>query len=230
VADAVRAEPATRLPVDGFPEPQDTWRLIEVLPERPGRTRRVSAPMVGRDLERELLLRLFERVVVERSCHLVSVLGPGGVGKSRLVDEFVEGLGSRAAVLRAQCPQLGDSVTVWPLVEIVRQAADISSDDSPKVARERIAHLLQDEERRELVTERVAQTLGVGAATELPEDTLWAVHRLLQARARRRPLVVVIDDLQWADSILLDAVEQLIDLSQDPPVLLVCVAHPVELL
>jgi class 3 adenylate cyclase/tetratricopeptide (TPR) repeat protein len=229
VADAVRAEPATRLAVDGFDEPQDTWRLLEVLPERPGRSRRISAPMVGRDLERDLLLHLFERVVAERSCHLASVLGPGGVGKSRLVDEFVERLGSRATVLRAHCPQLGDSVTVWPLVEIIRQAADISSDDSPEAARKRIAELLQDEERSDLVTERVAQALGVGAATELPEDTLWAVHRLLQARARRRPLVVVIDDLQWADAILLDGVEQLIDLSQETPVLLVCVARPVEL-
>jgi class 3 adenylate cyclase len=142
VADAVRAEPATRLAVDGFPEPQDTWRLLEVLPDRPGRLRRLHAPMVGRELERDLLLRVFERVAAEQSCHLVSVLGTGGVGKSRLVDEFVGALGERATVLRAHCPQLGDSVTVWPMVEIVRQAADITSVDTPESARSRVAELV----------------------------------------------------------------------------------------
>jgi class 3 adenylate cyclase/tetratricopeptide (TPR) repeat protein len=229
VADAVRAEPATRLAVDGFPEPQDTWRLLEVLPNRPGRLRRLDAPMVGRELERDLLLRLFERAAAEQSCHLVSVLGTGGVGKSRLVDEFVGALGERATVLRANCPQLGDSVAVWPMVEIVRQAADITPADTPESARARVAELVHGEERHELVTERVAQMLGLGHDAERQADTLWALHRLLQALARRRPLVIVIDDLQWADSILLDAVEQLTDLAGDTPVLLVCIARPDEL-
>jgi tetratricopeptide (TPR) repeat protein len=119
---------------------------------------------------------------------------------------------------------------MWPLVEIVRQAAKISSDDSPELARSRVAELVHGDERAELVTERVAQMLGVVAQAERPEGTLWAVQRLLQARARHDPLVVVIDDLQWADPVLLDAVEQLIDLSQDTPMLLVCIARPEELL
>jgi len=116
------------------------------------------------------------------------------------------------------------------LVEIVRQAADISSADSPEFARSRVAGLVQGEQRSELVTERVAQMLGVVAEAERPEGTLWAVHRLLRARARRQPLVVVIDDLQWADPILLDAIEQLVDLSEEIPMLLVCIARPDELL
>ncbi|HEY8201415.1 MAG TPA: AAA family ATPase, partial [Actinomycetota bacterium] len=230
VADAVLAKPAARLDVEGFADPHDTWRLVQMFPDRPGRARRFDAPMVGRELEQELLRRLFERVVAEQSCHLANVLGSGGVGKSRLVDEFVGGLGAQATVLRAHCPQLGNSVTVWPLVEIVRQAAEITSADSPEVARARVAKLVQDEERGELVTERVAQMLGVPAEANRPEGTLWAVHRLLQTAARRRPLIVVIDDLQWADAILLDAVEQLIDLSQDTPMLLVCIARLDELL
>jgi predicted ATPase/class 3 adenylate cyclase len=230
VAASIAAEPAQRLTVDGFADPQDTWRLLELLPDQPGRARRYHAPMVGRELEGELLLRLFERVVAEQSCHLASVLGPGGVGKSRLVDEFVHGLGTRAAILRAHCLQLGNSVTMWPLVEITRQAANISSSDSPELARTRVAELVHGDERSELVTERVAQMLGVVAEAERPEGTLWAMHRLLEARARRQTVVVVLDDLQWADSILLDAVEQLIDLSQDTPMLLVCIARPDELL
>jgi class 3 adenylate cyclase/tetratricopeptide (TPR) repeat protein len=229
VAEAVLAEPAKRLEIVGFAEPQDTWRLLEVLPEWRSRLRRLHAPMVGRELERELLLRVFERAAAEQSCHLISVLGTGGVGKSRLVEEFVGALGGRAAVLRANCPQLGDSVTVWPMVEIVRQAAGISSADTPERARSRVAELVHGDERRELVTERVAQVLGVGHDAERPEDTLWALHRMLQALARRRPLVIVIDDLQWADTVLLDAIEQLTDLSGDTPLLLVCIARPDEL-
>jgi predicted AAA+ superfamily ATPase len=95
------AEPAESLTVEGVDkEQQQIWLLREVLPDRPGRSRRPMAPMVGRGRERELLLRLFERAAAERSCHLVSVLGSAGVGKSRLVDEFVRGLGDRASVLR----------------------------------------------------------------------------------------------------------------------------------
>jgi len=77
VADGVVAEPAKRLTVEGFPGPLDTWRLVEVLPDRAGRVRRSRAPMVGRELEEDLLRRLFERVVAEQSCHLASILGPG---------------------------------------------------------------------------------------------------------------------------------------------------------
>jgi class 3 adenylate cyclase/tetratricopeptide (TPR) repeat protein len=229
VADAVRAEPAGSLAVNGLPEPQQVWRLLEVLPDRPGRIRRLDAPMVGRGVEMDLLLRVFERVVAEQSCHLVTVLGSGGVGKSRLADEFVAGLGERAIVVRAHCLAFGDSVTVWPMVEIVRQAAGITSADPPSTARARLAELAAGEERGELLIERVAQMLGIGLEAGLPEDTLWAVQRLLGILASRRPLVVVIDDLQWADSILLDAVEHLTEQSRDTPIMLLCIARPEEL-
>src|SRR4030095_3024232 len=103
---------------------------------------RPIAPRVGRGREQELLLRLCGRAAAERTCHLVSVLGSAGVGKSRLVDEFVSGLGGRAAVLRGHCPAFGDSVTLWPMVEVVRQAAGIAPDDSREQARGRLAELL----------------------------------------------------------------------------------------
>jgi predicted ATPase len=163
--------------------------------------------MVGRGREQQLLQQLFERAAAEGACHLVSVLGSAGVGKSRLVDEFVAGLGDQASVLRGHCPAFGDSVTMWPMVEVVRQAAGIAPDDSPEQARARLAELLAGVERGNLVTERIAQLLGFGQDAGLPEDTFWALERLLETLARRRPLVLVIDDLQWAHPILLDAVE-----------------------
>ena len=131
VVDAVKAEPAGPMTVKGTAEPQNVWRLLEVLPDRPGRARRPIAPMVGRGREQQLLQQLFERAAAEGACHLVSVLGSAGVGKSRLVDEFVAGLGDQASVLRGHCPAFGDSVTMWPMVEVVRQAAGIAPDDSP---------------------------------------------------------------------------------------------------
>jgi class 3 adenylate cyclase/tetratricopeptide (TPR) repeat protein len=228
VTDAVKADPAGPVTVKGAAEPQSVWRLLEVLPDRPGRTRRPIAPMVGRSREQELLLRLFERAAAEGTCHLVSVLGSAGVGKSRLVDEFVMTLGDQAAVLRGHCPAFGDSVTMWPMVEIVRQAAGIGPDDSAEQARSRLAELLGREQRGTLVTERIAQLLGFGQDTGLPEDTFWALQRLLEILARRRPLVLVIDDLHWADPILLDAVEHVAE-HADAPLVLLCMARPDEL-
>jgi class 3 adenylate cyclase/tetratricopeptide (TPR) repeat protein len=226
VADAVGAEPADPLTVEGLPGLQNGWRLLEVYPGRKGRQ---LAPLVGRDPERKLLGNLFDRAVLEQTSHLVNLLGPGGVGKSRLTDEFVLQLGERATVLGAKCPPMGKGVTVWPMVEIVRQAAGIKPVDSPEVARERVAKLVRTVERSELVTERMAQMLGFGHSTELPEGTLWALQHVLEAVARRRPLVVVVDDLQWADPILLDAIEHLADHLRNVPVLLVCIARPDEL-
>ncbi|HEX7149350.1 MAG TPA: adenylate/guanylate cyclase domain-containing protein, partial [Actinomycetota bacterium] len=228
VADAVKAEPAGPLTVKGAAEPQNVWRLLEVLPDRPGRARRPIAPMIGRAREQELLRQLYERAAAEGSCHLLSVLGSAGVGKSRLVDEFVAGLGDQASVLRGHCPAFGDSVTLWPMVEIVRQAAGIGPDDSAEQARARLAELLAGVERGNLVTERIAQLLGLGQDTGLPEDTFWALERLLETLARRRPLVLVIDDLQWAHPILLDAVEHVAEYA-DAPLVLLCMARPDEL-
>ena len=229
VADAVRAEPGEPLAIDGIPESQQVWRLLEVLPDRPGRLRRMEAPMVGRYLEKELLLRLFDRVLSERSCHLVSVLGPAGVGKSRLVDEFVRDLGEQATVLHARCLAFGDTVTVWPMVEIVRQAAGIAPTDPPDAARVRLNDLVGHVKRGELITERMAQILGFGHEAQLPEDTFWALQQLLETLASRQPLVLVVDDLHWADAILLDAVEHLTEHSHDRSIMLLCIARPDEL-
>jgi class 3 adenylate cyclase len=231
VADAVRAEQVGPLVLDGIPTPQDVWRLLDVLRDRPARVRRLDAPLIGRDLEQQLLLRLLDRVAAERRCQLVTVLGFAGVGKSRLIDEFVGGLRQRATVLRGHCLAYGDSTALWPMVQIVRQAAGVAPTDPPDQVHERLRVLVGGEERGELIAQRVAQVLGfgTGADSRLPEDSVWALRRLLEMMAQRRPLVVVVDDLQWADPVLLDAVEHVVDHARDSPIMLICMARPDEL-
>jgi predicted ATPase len=109
-----------------------------------------------------------------------------------------------------------------------RQAAGIVPDDSAERARARLGELLGGEDRGALVTERLAQLLGFGHDAGLPEDTFWALQRLLETLANRRPLVLVVDDLQWADPTLLDAVEHIAEYAEAPLVLL-CMARPDEL-
>ena len=122
----VVAEPAEPVPVGGRPEPLPTWRLIDVTVQsaRPVR----SAPFVGREGELELLHNAYARAVRDRRAHLATVFGEPGIGKSRLVHEFVEGI-ERATILRGRCLPFGEGVTYWALAEMVKQSAGITDDD-----------------------------------------------------------------------------------------------------
>ncbi len=172
VRDAVRTEEVKELVLQGVAEPVSAFRLLEVLPGKPGRIPRLRAPMLGRDLEHELLLALFARVVAERSCHLVTVLGRAGVGKTRLADEFRRGLEDRALVLRGHCLEYGDAVTFWPVVQIARRAAGIAPTDDPTVAHERLTSLFGSDERDRQALSQIEQLLGItDAASELPGDS-----------------------------------------------------------
>jgi predicted ATPase/class 3 adenylate cyclase len=229
VADMVRAEPAGPLEIKGTVEPQNVWRLREAVPALARRARQRMAPFVGRELERELLLRLFERTVAEQSAHLVTVVGSAGVGKTRLVDEFVADLGNRAQALRTFCLPFQESVSFAPMVEIVRQAAGLQFTDGPELAMARLNEVLDQEDRGALASERLGQLLGFRQDAGLSEDTMWAVQRLLEALARRRPLILVIDDLQWADPLLLDALEHIVEHAAAVPLMVICMARPDEL-
>lgn len=230
VKDAVRVED-TRLEAGvGGRRPAAAYRVLEVLPGRPGRIRRVDGPMIGRQLEQRLLHTVFERTLAESSCHLVTTLGPAGVGKSRLVEEFAKQVGSRATILRGHCLSYGDSVTFWPIVEIVHHAAGIKPTDSPDEVHKRLATLVADENQADQITLRVAQLLGSNAEVELPGDTAWALRRLLEGLARTSPLVVLIEDLQWAEPTLLEAIEHIAEQAVDTPIMLVGMGRPDELL
>jgi class 3 adenylate cyclase/tetratricopeptide (TPR) repeat protein len=226
VRDAVVADQLDPVAVKGKTEPLSAFRVQKVDPAAAGFARRLDAPIVGRQRELSLLTGAFDRAVSDQSSHLFTVLGVGGVGKSRLVDAFVVALGDRATVMSGRCPPYGDGITFLPVVEGVRQVVGLTGAEDADDARGHLAALLGGDDRAERVARQVGHVLGIAGGEATPEETLWAIRLLLEAIARERPLVFVIDDLQWAEPTMLQLVEHVADWSTDSPILLACMARP----
>jgi class 3 adenylate cyclase/tetratricopeptide (TPR) repeat protein len=224
--DAIHAEPLEPLIVKGKRDRVMAYRLLEVVPGAPALARRFDSPMIGRTRELALLEGAFSRAVREQSCHLFTVLGPAGVGKSRLVSEALAGVGERGRVLSGTCLPYGEGITFWPVLEIVKQLTEDGDGDSAAEALARIEALLPDEPDAEIVAARVAELVGLDGAPAAVEEGFWGVRHLFEAIARQQPLVVVFDDLNWAEPTLLDLVEHIADWSRDASILLVAMARP----
>jgi len=223
VRDAVVADRVDDLALKGKGAPVAAFRLLDVREASEAVPRRLDAPLIGRRRERDLLRLAFDRAVEERACHLVTVLGSAGVGKSRLTEEF---LGSvRATVLRGRCLPYGDGITFWPVMEIVRQAARIDEGDDPDRARAKLRAVCTPGERGGSVYERVAQVLGLAGDSAVPDETFWAIRRLLEIVAQEGPLVVVFDDIHWGEPTFLDLIEHIADWTHDAPMVLVCLSR-----
>jgi class 3 adenylate cyclase len=225
VRQAVAAEAAASLELKGKSRRISAYRLISVAGPV-AVTSRFDAPMVGRHDEFRTLDQALRRAARNRACVLATVLGPAGIGKSRLIHEFLERQPAEVTVARGRCLPYGEGITYWPVVEILTGAAGIDERDRPEHVRTKIAMLLHDAPQAELIAERLAQFLGVSGATAAPEETHWAVRKLLEAMASRRPLIAVFDDLQWAEPALLDLLEHVADWSRDASILLLCLARP----
>jgi class 3 adenylate cyclase/tetratricopeptide (TPR) repeat protein len=171
------------------------WRLVRVIEGAPGIARHLESPLVGRVRELDLLRHGFERALDDRSCHLYTVLGAAGVGKSRLVLELERELDVRALVLHGKCLPYGDGITYWPLWEVFRQAG----------AEHELDEALQ------------ATSSG---------EIAWAVRSAIERWAAVQPVVLVLDDVHWAEQTFLDLVEHIADLSRESALLVVCMARP----
>src|SRR6516225_9147129 len=182
---------------------------------------RLDAPLVGRVEETRRLEAAYAQATDERVTMTVTVIGEAGIGKTRLVQEFAGGLGREALVLTGRCLPYGEGITFWPLREVIRQAG--SGDESQAKTEE----LLAGEADAATVAEQLHRALGSGsqgrtAATEI----FWAARRLLEALARHRPVVVVFEDLHWAEPTLLDLVESLALRPGRSPIVVICIARP----
>jgi len=246
----VRAAPGFRFQelgsrdLRGKEEPVRAFLLVDAEPD--AQTRGVPgmhAPLVGRERELALLVTLYERAGAERRPHLVTVYGVPGVGKSRLVRELLErlsALGEPPQIVVGRCLSYGEGIAYWPLSEILKALAGVSDDDPAAVAVERIGVLVADAlpelpvAARSLSVAALAFTLGLDTGSEefarlqpsalrVEFDRAWRL--LLSALAARRPLVVVVDDIHWADPVLLDLLEELADRAQGS-IMFVCPARP----
>jgi class 3 adenylate cyclase/tetratricopeptide (TPR) repeat protein len=194
VRGAVRVEPVV-LDAKGKGE-LSAFRLADVDPSADAFARRLDIPIVGREGELEHLRQAFERTVRERQCHLFTLLGPAGVGKSRLVTEFLASVDAR--VIEGRCLDYGEGITYWPVVNVLTQLGEQG---------------------------RVALRF-VTDGGQLPNEIPWAVRTAFEQVAAERPLIVLFDDVQWGEETFLDLIDHIADLSRGAPLLLLCVARP----
>ena len=225
VRDAVKVEPLEELKVKGKGEALAAVRLLSVDPLAEAHARRLDSPMVGRRSELALLTQSYERAVSQRACQLFTLLGAAGVGKSRLVAEFLASVSGEAAVLRGRCLPYGEGITYWPIAEAVRSAAGIGNDDSRTEAQAKLGELVTGPDG-DRVAPLIAELMGLVEGASAQEDLFWAVRTLLETLATERPLVAVIDDIHWAEPTLLDLIDYVADWSRDSPILLLCPTRP----
>ncbi|MGH2635765.1 MAG: AAA family ATPase, partial [Actinomycetota bacterium] len=226
VRDHVDVEAMGNLELKGLRSAVAAYRLLAVESGPASVVERPDPPLVGRGDELTTIQSAFDRAVDARGCELLTILGSAGVGKSRLAREFEAGIQHRAIVLRARCPSYGEGITFWPVAELVRGVCGITNDDSREEARAKIEMVLEGAEEGALIADRVAAVTGVAAATTGLQETFWAIRRFLEWLGRRRPLVVVVDDIQWAEPTFLDLLEYLAGWCREVSLLLLCLARP----
>ena len=207
VRDAVETE-ELELELKGKSEPLVAHRLVSLQAQAPAFARRFDAQLVGRERELRRLQEAFGQAGEDRSCQLFTLLGTAGVGKSRLTAEFIGSLDG-ARVVRGRCLPYGEGITYWPVIEVLKQLPPARELDLDPAAVAAIEGLLGDEP-------------AVSSTEEIP----WALRTLLESAAASAPVVVVFDDIHWAEPAFLDLIEHVADLSRAAPILLLCLARP----
>jgi len=226
VRDAVQAEQVRELELKGKADPVAAYRLVEVRPGAPSFARRLDSPLVGRAGELDAVRSAFEEAVAGRSCRLVTVVGDAGGGKSRLAAELLAEAAGRSTILSGRCLPYGDGITFWPLAEALKVHAGVTERDSPEEARARIGALVEGTDDADLIQDRVAAAIGLDEGGSELRETFWAVRRVLEAVAGDRPLVLLVEDIHWAEPTLLDLLRYVVDFSVGRAVLLLCTTRP----
>jgi class 3 adenylate cyclase len=227
VVDYREVEP---LVVKGKRAPVHAWLALRAS-SAPGERTARDAPMVGRDHELDVLDRILAGVITERRPHLVTVIGEAGIGKTRLAGEFADRIGENwARILRGRSLPYGASTPYAPFTQHVKLVADIWADDDVPAARRKlraaVAELVGPDS--EEVASHVELLVGLGTEGEVANRQVlfFSARRLVEALAKQQPTVLIFEDLQWADSGMLDLLELLVSRVRDVPLMFLALARP----
>jgi class 3 adenylate cyclase/tetratricopeptide (TPR) repeat protein len=234
---AVDYEELERVTVKGKAAPLRIWHALGVRSFADDVEPARRAPFVAREDELALLGQTYRRTIREAGVHLVTVTGEPGIGKTRLLGELravVEAEPEPVFWRQGRCLPYGEGITFWALGEILKAQTGILESDSPEEAADKlsaaVAAVIAERSERDWFTARLAPLVGAHvpeeAGTAEREESFTAWRRLLEALAAERPLVLMFDDLHWADTALLEFLEHLVDFSTGVPLLILCAARP----
>jgi class 3 adenylate cyclase len=231
---AIAFEEVGEQTLKGKATPVPAWRALRVVAQVGGRNRAdtLEAPFVGRDDELRLLKELFHATTREGRARLVSVMGPAGIGKTRLAWEFlkyIDGLVERVWYHDGRSPAYGEGITFWALGEMVRRRAGLLETDDEPTTRAKITAMLiehvPDPDERRWIAPALLTLLGVESGA--PAEQLFGAWRTLFERlAVTAPVVLVFEDFHFADSGLLDFVDHLLEWSKGFPIYVLTLARP----
>ncbi|HET9879811.1 MAG TPA: adenylate/guanylate cyclase domain-containing protein, partial [Candidatus Limnocylindria bacterium] len=238
-AGAIAFEPAGEHELKGKTTPVPAFRALRVIAQRggAGRSEQLEAPFVGRAAELRMLKDFHAATAAERRPRLVSIFGQGGIGKSRLVWEFLKYIDGVTEVVywhQGRSPAYGEGISFWALAEMVRSRAMITEADDPAAQRTKLGATLDehvpDAAERAWIEPRLLQLLGLegtDADARPDRESLFAAWRVFFERiAEKGVTVLVFEDLQWADDGLLDFIDHVLEWTRDRPIYLIGLARP----
>jgi class 3 adenylate cyclase/tetratricopeptide (TPR) repeat protein len=235
-AHAIAYEEVEPIKAKNKAEPVAAWSAVDAAGSKRTAT---ETPLVGREAEVARIWELWELVRTQRTPYLATIVGSPGIGKSRLIRGVVDRIGDAASVLSGRALAYGDGITYWPIIEMVKDVANINLDDTTEEASRKLGAFLEglgSDDLDELRTMAVAMAHLIAApttprgtyqATEITKGELhWGIRRVFQLAAREKPLALVFEDLHWADDALIDLIISLIDPRDEAAILVVAAGRP----
>jgi class 3 adenylate cyclase/tetratricopeptide (TPR) repeat protein len=220
---SIEVEDAGPLELRGFRKPIAAYRALAALDGQPALPK-ISAPFFGRESELDLLENTLMRTIRDRRPHVFTVYGEPGVGKSRLIREFLAGV-EGATILSGRALPYGEGVTYWPLAEMVKSAAGITDDDPMETAKQKLIECCGDE----AIAELLGLASGVMEAVEGERgqpEIAWAAREFADELADVQPLIMVFEDIHWAEEPLLELIDHLAQWVRERALLILCLARP----